>query len=525
MTSVHNADSAFSRNLRELMRYFSLSNAQLAKALGVDNSLVSRWLSGQRTIRKCPAYAERIAGYIVPRINSSKDVNWLKNRISLVYRDAAISSVAELQQWTARWLYPASSAPARDDGAFSSMLLVDSFSSALAEDTSRTAAAAATPRDSRFSVRTGMEQIAALLHDQLSRLEQGGQVLMFLSSEMVSSAVDRGVVRVIREQAAHKECKVSMLIQSSNNSAAMSALLSAYMPLLVGPQLELQVIQGTPQTFGMFMSVLIPGHCAIQISETALGTTPPVATVSSDPMYLKDLIDSFDRSRRYARPMMTVFNDSFARNIIEVFFEEYGMPGALDVIKDGLNPMYMPLEAYHSALKEFGYDQQGFVWRFAEFTRFQGAMDEVLKSSLFREVLSLTRLQEIAQTGHCRMPGMYFMGPGVHVIKPETCVAVLEGYVHYLKNCPNLSVVILEDEELFRPNSCWHIKANKHIMIHSWNQPEPTMIYSDQLMLIDEFHRHFEGLWSRENRVGVSDRFAIETLQSVIDRVRADFLS
>ena len=523
MTSPHNADDAFSRNLRELMRYFSLSNAQLAKALGVDNSLVSRWLSGQRTIRKCPAYAERIAAYIVPHISSGKDVHWLKNRISLVYRDAAISSAAELQHWTARWLYPASSVPARDDSAFSSMLLVDSFSSALTDDAPRAVPIVAS--DSGFSVRTGTQQIAELLAGQLSVLEQGGQVLLFLSSESVVSAVDRGVVSVIREQAARRELKVSMLIQSSNNSAAMSALLSAYMPLLVGPQLELQVIQGTPQTFGMFMSVLIPGHCAVQINETALGVTPPVATVSSDPMYLKDLIDSFYRSRRYARPMMTVFNDSFARNIIEVFFEEYGMPGALDVIKDGLNPMYMPLDAYHDALGELGYDAQGFAWRFAEFTRFQGAMDEVLKSSSFREVLSLTRLREIAKTGRCRMPGMYFMSPGIHEIGPATCVATLEGYIRYLKSSANLSVVILEDEELFRPNSCWHIKANKHIMIHSWNQAEPTMIYSDQLMLIDEFHRHFEGLWSRENRIGVSDRFAIETIQSVIDRVRTVFLS
>lgn len=42
------------------------------------------------------------------------------------------------------------------------------------------------------------------------------------------------------------------------------------------------------------------------------------------------------------------------------------------------------------------------------------------------------------------------------------------------------------------------------------------MIYSDQLILIDEFQNHFDRLWLRENKAGVSGRFAMETLQEII---------
>jgi hypothetical protein len=46
------------------------------------------------------------------------------------------------------------------------------------------------------------------------------------------------------------------------------------------------------------------------------------------------------------------------------------------------------------------------------------------------------------------------------------------------------------------------------------------MIYSDQLMLIDEFQNHFNMLWVRENKVGVSDRLTIETLRFVADECK-----
>ena len=76
-------------------------------------------------------------------------------------------------------------------------------------------------------------------------------------------------------------------------------------------------------------------------------------------------------------------------------------------------------------------------------------------------------------------------------------------------------MILLEDETLFIPNSCWHIKNNKHVMIHSWNVDEPLMIYSDQMMLIDEFQKHFDDLWGKNSGGGSSKRAAIETLREI----------
>ena len=112
---------------------------------------------------------------------------------------------------------------------------------------------------------------------------------------------------------------------------------------------------------------------------------------------------------------------------------------------------------------------------------------------------------------------MYFMAAGTCCLDAQDCVNILDGYIRYLETIPDFQVVLLDDEQLFTANSCWHIKSNKHIMIHSWNIDEPMMVYSDQLMLIDEFQRHFEQLW-QQTSAGVSKHRVIQTLSALRDQ-------
>ena len=326
------------------------------------------------------------------------------------------------------------------------------------------------------------------------------------------------LLRVFQEAAQNRGLRFRMLVQSGNNSAASSKLVSAYMPLLVSGGLDLRIIQGTPQTFVSTAHFLFPGQSALTVTEMPAKDARPVLTLVRDREIVADLLDNFERSLRFARPMMITYDDSFARNIIETFFEEYGVPGGLDVIKCGLNPMFMTVEHYRTVLRAFGHEGEQYEWRHLEFARFKAAMDQVLTDSRFREVLSLGKLREIARTGRCRMPSMYFMDTGVWELDAAACVNILDGYIDFLECVPNFHVVLLEDETLFMPNSCWHIKSNRHIMIHSWNTDEPVMVYSNQLMLIDEFQKHFDHLWDRVSLGGTSKRTAIETLRGLRDQ-------
>ena len=144
---------------------------------------------------------------------------------------------------------------------------------------------------------------------------------------------------------------MNVLVQSANNSEMLSRLVSAYMPLLVEGRLTLSLVQGTPQTFTATMSVLVPDESAILLTEPLQKNAAVVASIIREPSVMQSMERGFMDTMRMARPLITAYDDNCAHNIIEAFFEEYGVPGSLDVIKSGMNPMYMTVRQYGEVLK------------------------------------------------------------------------------------------------------------------------------------------------------------------------------
>jgi hypothetical protein len=102
---------------------------------------------------------------------------------------------------------------------------------------------------------------------------------------------------------------------------------------------------------------------------------------------------------------LSIYDDNYSRNILEILYMEFCTPGALDVVKDSINPMYMQVAAYDRFLKTRGHSEQEYAWRSAEFVRFKSGMDNNLKQGAeFREVLSLKRLNDIARRASAAWP-------------------------------------------------------------------------------------------------------------------------
>lgn len=513
-----NKQEIFAMNLKALMSQLHITSIQLAHAINVDPSLVSRWRKAGCGERKMTQHALAIGKYVSERHLSAENAAWLAARLGETGAGHESNACR-----IARWLYPEADIPPSSCGdteTFHNVLMLQSFREAVI-DQQEAPAVLIRPKSAALDVCQGTDDIAQLIAQELGSAAAGTEVSIFLSSESSSTAVNPLIVDAIHSCVVERQLKVRMLVQSSNNSAMSSRLVSAYIPMLVLGKLELSVVQGTPQTFTATLNIIIPFRSAIVITEAAEKRSSAVAVIMRDPDILDDMRANFQSSLRYARPMMSAYDDNFARTIIETFFEEYGVPGSLDVIKSGLNPMYMSIRQYGKVLEKFGHTGEQYRWRYQEFSRFKEAMDSVLKHSRFREVLSLTMLHQIAETGRCRMPSMYFMEAGVWNLDAEDCLDILDGYIHYLRSVPSFQVILLDDEALFMPNSCWHIKNNKHVMIHSWNIDHPVMVYSDQLLLIDEFQRHFEHLWGKISPAGASARVAIEALEVIRSRVAA----
>ncbi len=518
------ASRAFRLRLTLLLEYLEVTNASLAKAIGVDSSLISRWRTGKRSIAGNPEYAALIARYLVPRIADKADRFWLKRQITSDLGTPDAELEADLVSCTARWLFPGRirllEEPPKEDAA---VLLVSSFAEAVAAESGAKrdgAGVKARAGQDEVTAAFGEARVEELLRRCLGEAGPDDEVFVYLSSESIGSIRRAGVVSAIQTAFAEKRFRVCMLVQSANNTAASSELVATYMSLLVTGRLQLLVTQGVPQSLFGTWGILVPNQAALTVNETLSGDSPPIATLVTNERHLTDIRQSFERSKRFAHPLMTMMDDHFARNIVEIFFQEYGVHGNLDVIKNGMNPLFFAPEDYDRVLRGCGLSEEGFTWRQQEFVRFKEAMGEVMRESVFREVLSLPRLREIARTGKCRMPGIYFFQTGIHEMDAQDCAALLEGYIRTLESEPNFFVILLDDERLFLPNSCWHIKLNNHVMIHTWNSDDPTLIYSDQLLLIDVFQKHFSALWDRLTQIGSENRKTIEQLKALAAQCR-----
>jgi len=317
------------------------------------------------------------------------------------------------------------------------------------------------------------------------------------------------------------DLRIRMTVCVSGDTRAMSALIDAYMPALVSGHVQLSVVHGMTQTVTNQMHLIAPGATAMLVTETPGAAAPPVSVIVSEPFFVEEVEKSFEQASRYAQPILNIYGDDFSRNVLEIIYWEFCTPGALDVVKDSINPMYMAEEAYDRVLRTHGHSEEEYAWRSAEFTRFKSGMDEALKGgSVFREILSLSRLKQIVKDGFCRMPGLYFMKKGFVHLDAQGCAAVLNGYIRYLETVPNFHLLVLDDITMLHADNCWQLKQNHHLAINHWSGPEPVMIHSDQLILLREFQAHFDSLWA-QGAGGVGNRAnVISILRDVLNKIR-----
>ncbi len=514
---------SFADNLKLVMTHFAITNSMLSRGLSIDPSLVSRWLNGQRQVRANSDMLGRLVDYILSRNLNFSDVNWFKKQFRRSGMQLDVLSVADLRPYLMYWL-------CNDKASVHSFLPSGAVSAGESEPSrpvDQPAATAFYARNSadEFSIKIGATDIALSLESLLGNLAPDSEFDIHLSDEGVRTIVESAVIEAIVRNVQARNLKVKLLVSLSSNTYAMSRLITAYLPLIVSAAMQLSVVHGLSQPLTNQISFLAPQRCAILITEIPDSSSPPVSMLVTEQGALHDLYKTFERSMRYAQPVLTTYNDNFSRNILEIFYLEYCMPGDLDVIKDSINPMYMTEAAYGEFLRTCGHRGDKFTWRFNEFQRFKSGMDQTLGAgSVFREIISLTRLKKMLESGVCRMPALYFMDKGVISVGASACVAIMEGYIHYLRTTPNFNLLIVNDIDILNTDSCWHLKSNHHVALNSWDRESPAMIYTDQLILTHEFQTHFNNLWMQNNySIGGREK-TIVTLTEIIRMMKETYL-
>ncbi|HMM30795.1 MAG TPA: hypothetical protein PKB13_03340 [Clostridia bacterium] len=457
---------------------------------------------------------DAIADFILERGRRVQDVEWLKQQFAAAGFQPDMSTLYRLKQNLILWL--------ATDGD----TLRRNLGTSLPGGIANAAPLAKKPERARVSVqdndtKTGCLGIVFALRPALAELPKGTTVGVFLSNDRLATAVNEDMSALFLEMISTNDLRLNMVVCVSGDTHAMSKLLDSYMGALISGHVRLSVVHGMTQTVTSSMHILVQSDYAMLVTETAGASSPPIATVIRNMDFIREMQDSFDIATRYAQPILNIYDDNFSRNILEILYMEFCTTGALDIVKDSINPLYMTAEAYDRFLKTRGHSPEEYAWRSAEFVRFKSSLNGVLKAgSHYREILSLSRLNDIVLRGSCRMAGLYFMERGYIDLDTMGCAAVLNGYISYLESTPNFSMLILDDLSVLHQNNCWHLKQNQSLGINYWQGREPVMIHSDQLTLLREFQAHFDSLWA-QGTGGIGSRAnVISILRDVAERLK-----
>jgi len=497
---------------RMILDYLGITNLALAKALDIDPSVISRYLSGQRRLLASSPQLEAIADFVLSHSQRMRDMEWMTEQFTLAGLPSDISTVYRFKQNLILWL--------ATDGD----KLRKNLGTSLPGDIAGSAPPAAPPvrqqaTQEKRDILIGCLEIVLALRPVFNALPERTTVDIFLSSDQISAIVHADMAALLVKSAEEKNLLLRVVVCVSSNTQAMSGLLDTYMPALVSGHIRLSVVHGMTQTVNNTMQLIIPNSYALLITET-MGGAPPIGMEIRNVDFVEETEASFDIAARYAQPVLNIYGDDFSRNILEILFTEFCTPGALDVVKDSINPLYMPTGAYDRFIAARGHSPEEYAWRSAEFVRFKSSMDQVLAGgSCYREIISLARLNDIARRGVCRLPGLYFMERGYLDLDTEGCLAILNGYIEYQQNVPSFRLLILDDLAVLHQNNCWHLKQNLSLAVNYWSGREPVMVHSGQPMLLREFQTRFDKLWAQGVSAIGSRAGVISILRDVIKRL------
>ena len=470
------------RNLNKLMASMGITNIGLAKGINVDTSLVSRWKKGERQLKMASATMDKLADYMLDRAVRANKTEWLREQMEadglLFDYSAADSLLAGLKLWLS------------SDG--------DEIGKTL-----NLFPAEYTKGDCDRTVKTGYAEIAFFFDETAKKLRDGSKLDIHLSSEDMGILLHESISGILLDAMAKKGCQIRLLVSMSSVVMAMSRLLNRYTQAMIAGSLNMAVVHGMTQAITNQATFIFEDELIFIVCETPKNIVPPIGMPAYEESFIRESKKSFERAYNYSQELLRRYDDNVGRNVLEIIFSEFATPGDLDIIKDSINPVYMAAEPYDNFLKIIGYEGDQYEWRMAESHRCRDGMNANFGGgTVFREIISQKRIDQILADGYCQMPGLYFFGTGMVKLYAEGCLSIFQGYIDYLDRYPNFHLLILDEISELSEKNCWHIKQNSHWMLNGWNKDEHIILHTDQLMLTHEFQTRYDTIWNKSQYSG-----------------------
>ncbi|MBO4788191.1 MAG: hypothetical protein J5531_04745, partial [Lachnospiraceae bacterium] len=91
-------------NLKTVITKFELTNLDVARATGLDPSLISRYISGNRKLKRSSRQAGDIAEFLLTLADTSERIDWLREQLENSGFSTDITSVMSMKNNMIQWI-------------------------------------------------------------------------------------------------------------------------------------------------------------------------------------------------------------------------------------------------------------------------------------------------------------------------------------------------------------------------------------------------------------------------------------
>lgn len=503
-------------NLKLIAAYFEIKNKNIADALNVHTSQVSRWMNGERALRLDSEYMEPLIDFIISRDLSSNDIKWIKQKFESSGIKSDFSSISDIKLGLMLWI-------ASDSGEKIRGILGSSneVNGSLSLEKIKGAFNPQRIYNSNYAIKTGITEISLYLGTLFCELDSKSTVNIYISGNDSSVITNETFFSTLQNAIDKFDINFRILICVSNKKSIVPNAITVYLNQIVNGSIELLTINTDDSPFAIQTTIIIPDRCAVVITELAQSIAPAAAIIIYERTFLRDAQNNFNKLALFAQPLFTSFI-GVNRQYQNIYNSSYFENGDLFIIRDGISPLYMSLQSYKDFLRSRGHEGDAFNWRSEQFKNLKTALEENLKKGMcIKEIVSLSSWEKIAKNKNYTMPGELLFDIGEIKIDQKFILDMLDGYVRYMKIYPKFALRFTDGLDKIHQNSEWHIKESHHVLINKIDLNDSPHLYSSQPMFIYAIKNYFDTKWQELNYYSIGNTHALIMLNNEITQIKA----
>ena len=197
-------------NLRAVLSKFELSNLDLAKATGIDPSLISRYISGNRKLRKTSRQAEDIAEYLMTLANTSERINWLTEQFTASDLPMDFTSVLGMKRNLIQWI-------TMDESAAADILSENMDVEDPIEEEKTT--------DDPNKLAIGILPIVSVMNEKINKMGQNESLDLFLTSDRLRLITNEVFLQALRRVYSERKSIINIVICVSTETRYLSSII------------------------------------------------------------------------------------------------------------------------------------------------------------------------------------------------------------------------------------------------------------------------------------------------------------